>query len=56
MIVVIDTSIWVSALHFAWKRGTPRQAVERAAGKHDIAICKSIENEILRILTEKFGW
>ncbi|MGA2674097.1 MAG: hypothetical protein ABSE99_12820 [Terracidiphilus sp.] len=55
MIVVIDSSVWVSALQFALKRGTPRQAVEKATREHAIAICRAIEDEILRILTEKFG-
>jgi putative PIN family toxin of toxin-antitoxin system len=56
MIVVFDTNIWVSALHFALKRGTPRLAIERAVREGIVAICRPIEDEILRILTEKFGW
>jgi putative PIN family toxin of toxin-antitoxin system len=56
MIVVIDTSVWVSALHFALKRGTPRLAVEKATRENEIAICRPIEDEIMRILTVKFGW
>jgi putative PIN family toxin of toxin-antitoxin system len=56
MIVVIDTNVWVSALHFALKRGAPRQAVEGAARGDGIAICESIEDEIQRVLTARFGW
>jgi len=56
MIVVVDTNVWVSGLHFALKRGIPRQAIRKAAFEHSIAICKPIEDEILRILTERFGW
>jgi putative PIN family toxin of toxin-antitoxin system len=56
MIVVIDTSVWVSALHFALKRGTPVQAVLKATREHTIALCDPIEDEIVRILNEKFGW
>jgi putative PIN family toxin of toxin-antitoxin system len=56
MIVVIDTNVWVSALHFALKRGTPRLAIEKAVRECIVAICHPIEDEIRRILTEKFGW
>jgi putative PIN family toxin of toxin-antitoxin system len=56
MIVVIDTNVWVSALHFALKRGIPRLVIERAVREDTIAICRPVEDELLRILTEKFGW
>jgi len=56
MIVVIDTNVWVSALHFAMNRGKPRVSVEKAVREGTIAICTPIEDEILRILTGKFGW
>jgi uncharacterized protein len=56
MIVVVDTGVWVSALHFALQRGTPRLAIEKAAREHTIAICHAIEEEVLRILPAKFRW
>ncbi len=56
MIVVVDSGVWVSALHFALKRGTPRLAVEKAAREHTIATCDAIEEEVLRILRAKFNW
>jgi putative PIN family toxin of toxin-antitoxin system len=56
MIVVVDTNVWVSALHFALNRGTPRLVIEKAVRECIVAICRPIEDEILRILTEKFGW
>jgi putative PIN family toxin of toxin-antitoxin system len=56
MIVVIDTSVWISALQFAQRRGTPRLAMEKAAKEDTIAICREIENEILRVLPMKFKW
>jgi putative PIN family toxin of toxin-antitoxin system len=56
MIVVIDTSVWVSALHFASRHGTPVQAMELAARAHTIAICAPLEEEVQRVLTGKFGW
>jgi putative PIN family toxin of toxin-antitoxin system len=56
MIVVIDTSVWISALQFAQRRGTPRLAMEKAAKNDTIAICREIEDEILRVLPMKFKW
>jgi putative PIN family toxin of toxin-antitoxin system len=56
MIVVFDTNVWVSALHFALKRGAPRLAMEKAVREDTVAICRPIEDELLRILTGKFGW
>jgi putative PIN family toxin of toxin-antitoxin system len=56
MIVVFDSNVWVSALQFALRRGTPQMAIEKAAREDSIAICSEIEGEILRILTLKFGW
>jgi putative PIN family toxin of toxin-antitoxin system len=56
MIVVFDTNVWVSALHFALKRGTPRLAIEKAVREDTVAICRPLEGELLHILTGKFGW
>jgi putative PIN family toxin of toxin-antitoxin system len=56
VIVVLDTNVWISALQFANRRGTPRRALERALTEDVIASCSEIEAEIYRVLTEKFHW
>jgi putative PIN family toxin of toxin-antitoxin system len=56
MTVVIDTSVWISALQFAKCRGTPTLALERAMSEDVIATCDEIDAEIVRVLTEKFSW
>jgi predicted nucleic acid-binding protein len=54
VIVVLDTNVWISALVFAKRRGTPTRALEKAMREDVIASCHEIEAEILRVLTEKF--
>lgn len=56
MIVVLDTNVWISALQFAKRRGTPTRALEKAMSEEIIATCSEIETEIVRVLTEKFLW
>ncbi|MFZ0770462.1 MAG: putative toxin-antitoxin system toxin component, PIN family [Candidatus Sulfotelmatobacter sp.] len=56
MIVVLDTNVWISALQFAKRRGTPTRALEKAMSEDVIASCPEIEAEILSVLTEKFLW
>ena len=56
MIVVLDTNVWISALQFAKRRGTPTQAFEKAMREDIIATCPEIEAEVLRVLTAKFLW
>jgi hypothetical protein len=56
VIVVLDTNVWISALQFAKRRGTPVRALEKAMSEDVIATCPEIQGEILRILTEKFLW
>jgi putative PIN family toxin of toxin-antitoxin system len=56
VIVVLDTNVWISALQFARRRGTPTQALEKAVSEDVIATCAEIEAEIQRVLTEKFLW
>jgi len=56
MIVVFDTSVWISAMHFVRRPSSPILALERARNHHVIAICDGIEEEIFRILTQRFGW
>jgi uncharacterized protein len=56
VIVVIDTSVWISALQFAKRRGTPARALEMAMSEDVIATCDEIDAEIVRVLAEKFFW
>jgi len=56
VIVVIDTNVWISALQFAKRRGTPTLALEKAMTEDVIATCDAIDTEIVRVLTEKFFW
>jgi putative PIN family toxin of toxin-antitoxin system len=56
VIVVLDTNVWISALQFADRRGTPTRALEKAMSEDIIATCPEIEAEILRVLTRKFLW
>lgn len=52
MIVVLDTSVWVSALEFG---GVPDLAVFQALTRDRLAISDFIKTEILRVLTRGFG-
>jgi uncharacterized protein len=51
VIVVLDSSVWISALEFG---GVPRLAVERALTQDQVAISSFIRDEILRVLCFKF--
>jgi uncharacterized protein len=53
VIVVFDSGIWVSAMEFG---GTPLEAVVRAVAQDRFAVCDQIEDEVVRVLTRKFGW
>jgi predicted nucleic acid-binding protein len=53
VIVVFDSGIWVSAMEFG---GTPLEAVIRAIAQDRFAVCDQIEEEVVRVLTRKFGW
>lgn len=53
MIVVFDSGIWVSAMEFG---GNPLEAVIRAIARDRFAVCDEIEEEVIRVLTRKFGW
>src|SRR5580700_5278267 len=55
MIVVIDTSVWISGLQFASAQGVPTQALQKASLQDVIATCDEIEREILRVLVAKFN-
>jgi putative PIN family toxin of toxin-antitoxin system len=52
VIVILDSSIWVSALVFG---GVPRQALMRAQATDEMLICAQLEDEVIRTLCEKFG-
>ena len=36
--------------------GTPLEAVVRAIAQDRFAVCDQIEEEVVRVLTRKFGW
>ena len=52
MIVVLDTSVWVSGLEFG---GTPDRAIDQALTSDQLAISDFIHDEIVRIGVQKFG-
>lgn len=52
MIVVVDSGVWISALEFG---GTPAAALERVFQTDELAVCSEIEEEIQRVMHEKFG-
>jgi len=56
MIVVIDTSVWISALQFGHAGSTPLQAVERALRRDTLATAPEINAEIRKVLVVKFLW
>jgi putative PIN family toxin of toxin-antitoxin system len=56
LIVVLDTNVWISGLQFAKHYGMPTRAIESAMTRDVIATCSEIEEEIHRVLTEKFRW
>lgn len=53
MIVVFDSGIWVSAMEFG---GTPLEVLIKAIAQDRSAVCGQIEEEVVRVLTHKFGW
>jgi putative PIN family toxin of toxin-antitoxin system len=53
LILVVDSGVWISALHF---KGTPLLAVEQMLAQHQIAVCDTILREIRWALVGKFGW
>ena len=56
MILVFDTSVWISAFHYERRQSPPILALERARNRHVMGTCDEIEDEVCRILTEKFDW
>lgn len=53
MILVLDSGVWISALHFG---GVPRRVLDYAIERATIALCESIAEEIRSILRRKFRW
>jgi putative PIN family toxin of toxin-antitoxin system len=56
MIVVVDTNVWISALHFGGIEGVPFRALAQAATEDTMATCREIETEIFEILRFTCGW
>lgn len=56
MIVVIDSSVWISALQFGGNYTTPIQAVEQALRRDTLATTPDLTLEVERILIQKFHW
>jgi putative PIN family toxin of toxin-antitoxin system len=56
LIVVLDTNIWISALQFGKHYGPPVQALEKAMREDVIATADELEEEVFRVLTQKFVW
>ncbi len=56
MIVVVDSNVSVSGLHFSSKWGIPTRVLESAVNEDIIATCDAIDAELVRVLTEKFHW
>jgi putative PIN family toxin of toxin-antitoxin system len=52
LIVVLDTSVWISALEFD---GIPDLALVRALTEDQVAISDFIRTEIMRVLAGKFA-
>ena len=54
IIVVVDTSVYVSALVFG---GVPRTALEKALKPpYQLAVSEAIREELAQTLQQKFGW
>ena len=56
MIVVVDSNVSVSGLHFSSKWGIPTRALEKAVNEDVIAACDETDAELIRVLTERFHW
>jgi uncharacterized protein len=53
LIVVLDSNVWIAALHFG---GTPLVALRSAYVNDRIACCHEIRMEVRRVLVARFGW
>lgn len=52
MIVVFDSGVWISAIG---RRGVPLAAILRGLEMDSVLTCTELENEVVRIMNEKFG-
>jgi uncharacterized protein len=53
VIVVVDSGVWISALHFG---GIPLAALDQVFLGDELAICDQIVMEIRAVLINKFQW
>jgi putative PIN family toxin of toxin-antitoxin system len=53
VIVVVDSGVWISALHFG---GKPLAALDHVFLSDQLAICDQIVMEIRAVLIRKFQW
>lgn len=51
MIVVFDSGVWISALHFG---GVPMKAITRGLLEDEVLTCSQIEDETIGIMRKKF--
>jgi predicted nucleic acid-binding protein len=51
VIVVFDSGIWISALHFG---GVPMEAIKRGLLEDEVLTCSQIEDETIGIMRKKF--
>jgi hypothetical protein len=56
LIVVFDTNVLISAFQFGQSYGPPVRALEKAMREDVIATADELEDETLRVLTQKFDW
>ncbi len=56
MIVVLDTNVWVSALHFTSGKSVPEEALRRATSLDLLGTSEELRFEVFRVLTVKFRW
>ncbi len=52
MIVVFDSGVWISAIS---RRGVPLSAITDGLDKDTILTCTELEDEVVRIMSKKFG-
>jgi putative PIN family toxin of toxin-antitoxin system len=51
-LVLSDTSLWISAIQF---RGLPLEALRYSISRDTLLTCFELEDEIVRVLSQKFG-
>jgi hypothetical protein len=53
VIVVFDSGVWISAIHFG---GTSHTALDHVFVSNELAICDQIVMEVREVLITKFEW